>query len=174
MPTPGRFLPPDNSAAMYQGQSTIPFSRPTPPPGADAMMPVRAQPTPPTSGPGGPPQVALVPMMLRNPYAPGTQLIFDPFGPHGQAMAAMGGSPFMFPQGAAVPQMLAHQGYDGGPRPMTLANRFGNRHGPMRMDRNAQFGNNHNQVDVNRIREGVDVRTTVSLLYMQPGFLVSL
>ncbi len=158
MPTPGRYPPPDASQAGYQG----PFQKAIPPPGSSALIPHRHQPTPPASGIGGPPQVALVPMVLRSPYTPGSPLILDPYGPHGGAMGSMGG-PLIFPPGAQVPGLVGPHGYDGGPRSLGMVNRFGNRRGAMRIDRSMHFNPNghHNQVDVNRIRDGVDVRTTV-------------
>lgn len=163
--------------------------------GPNSMVPARHQPTPPSSGIGGPPQqqqqqVALVPMVVRNPYAPGGPFILDPYNGPGSGMGSMGtlgqmgsmgpmgtmgamggmagmgamaGPPIVFPQGTPMSTIVGHQGYDGGQR-LGAMGRYGNRRGAMRMDRSMQFGPNghHNQVDVKRIRDGVDVRTTVS------------
>ncbi|ERT01476.1 hypothetical protein HMPREF1624_02725 [Sporothrix schenckii ATCC 58251] len=164
MPTPGRYPPPDNNTASFQGQQGMQSQKMALQHGSNSMVPARHQPTPPTSGIGGPPQqqVALVPMVVRNPYGTTGPIILDPFN----AMAGMGpmaGAPIVFPPGTPM-STIVHQGYDGGQRHGPMV-RYGNRRGVMRMDRSMQFGPNghHNQVDVKRIRDGVDVRTTIML-----------
>ncbi|EFX00571.1 meiosis protein [Grosmannia clavigera kw1407] len=161
MPTPMRYPPDENMG--FQTQAMGSFHKPQQP-GNNGLLPVRHQVTPPASGMGGPPQVALVPMVLRNPYTPGTPLILDPYGPHGHNMTPMpGGTPLVFPPGAPVSTIMGHHGYD---RSSTVASRYNNRRGgALRIDRNLHYNPNghHNQVDINRIREGVDVRTTIML-----------
>lgn len=159
MPTPMRYPPDENMG--FRGQPMGPFPKPQQP-GSNTTLPVRHQVTPPTSGMGGPPQVALVPMVLRNAYTPGTPLILDPYGPHGHSMTPMpGGTPLVFPPGAPVSSIMGHHGYE---RASNMASRYANRRGgALRIDKSMHYNPNghHNQVDVNRIREGVDVRTTV-------------
>ena len=177
MPTPGRYPPPGVAAPALQGQQDNQPQKPAMQHGPGSLAPVRHQPTPPTSGIGAPPQqVALVPMVLRGPYAPGGPIIFDPYAPPGAmgalgAMGAMGGmsgmgaiagTPLVFPPGTPMQTIVGQAaGYDG-QRPGAMG-RYNNRRSAMRMDRSMQFGPNghHNQVDVQRIRDGVDVRTTV-------------
>ncbi|CAK7262646.1 hypothetical protein SEPCBS119000_000069 [Sporothrix epigloea] len=161
MPTPSRYIPPGGNVLGYQGQPDIQHQKSTTQHGSNSLAPARLQPTPPNSGVGAPPQqVALVPMVFRNPYAPGAPIILDPYAPPGTigslgAMGAMGGTPMQ----SIVSQSA---GFDIGQRSGVLG-RYGNRRGQMRMDRTSQFGPNghHNQVDVQRIRDGVDVRTTL-------------
>ncbi|KAL1899482.1 hypothetical protein Sste5346_002881 [Sporothrix stenoceras] len=202
MPTPGRFPPPDNNVAGFQNQKGMQPQKMAMQLAPNSMVPARHQPTPPSSGIGGPPQqqVALVPMVVRNPYATGGPIILDPYngpgpgmggmggmgamGPMGSmgpmgpmgamggmggmaGMGAMAGAPIVFPPGTPMSTIVGHQGYDGGggQRPGAMG-RYGNRRGgAMRMDRSMQYGPNghHNQVDVKRIRDGVDVRTTIML-----------
>lgn len=62
--------------------------------------------------------------------------------------------------------MAIHQGY-AGPRTHYNSNRHeGRRQNAMRVNRSTYYNaaGHHNHVEVNRIREGTDVRTTVSLL----------
>ncbi|CAK7269308.1 hypothetical protein SEPCBS57363_003536 [Sporothrix epigloea] len=158
MPTPSRYLPPSGNFLNFQGQQDSQHQKLSMQHGPNSLAPPRHQPTPPNSGIGAPPQqVALVPMVLRNPYTPGAPIILDPYAPPGTigALGTMG-----TPMQSIVSQAA---GFDIGQRSGAL-NRYGNRRGTMRMDRSVQFGPNghHNQVDVQRIRDGVDVRTTVS------------
>ncbi|CAK7234313.1 hypothetical protein SEUCBS140593_008902 [Sporothrix eucalyptigena] len=184
MPTPGRFPPPGGNVPAFQGQQDPQPQKLALQHGPNTLAPVRHQPTPPSSGIGAPPQqVALVPMVLRNPYAPGTPIILDPYGPPGSAMGPMGplgamgtmggmpgmgpitGGPLVFPPGTPMQTIVGQPaGYEAGQRSGPMG-RYGNRRNAMRMDRSMQFGTNghHNQVDVNRIRDGVDVRTTIML-----------
>ncbi|CAK7203559.1 hypothetical protein SEUCBS139899_006293 [Sporothrix eucalyptigena] len=184
MPTPGRFPPPGGNVPAFQGQQDSQPQKLALQHGPNTLAPVRHQPTPPSSGIGAPPQqVALVPMVLRNPYAPGTPIILDPYGPPGSAMGPMGplgamgtmggmpgmgpitGGPLVFPPGTPMQTIVGQPaGYEAGQRSGPMG-RYGNRRNAMRMDRSMQFGTNghHNQVDVNRIRDGVDVRTTIML-----------
>ncbi|OAA55600.1 meiosis protein [Niveomyces insectorum RCEF 264] len=149
------------------GYGMTPFQPPHPGMNSGFLPPPppRHQPTPPCNGMGGNPQVALVPMVVRNPFTPGAPLILEPYGPHGSPMTSMGSSPLIYPPRTPV-SSLAHQGHESGPvhRSLGMPSRFPGRRGSSLRDRGANYNNgHHNQVDVNRIRNGVDVRTTVML-----------
>ena len=120
-----------------------------------------------------PPQFGGYPWLYRGQVPPMSPLVFDAMPQrNGSITAAIPGNlPLvggMFPQS---PTPTASQGFQsfssdfGNPRSFPSYHRAdGRRQNAMRIARAPYFNpaGHHNHVDVNRIREGIDVRTTVS------------
>ncbi|KAK1768636.1 RNA recognition motif 2-domain-containing protein [Phialemonium atrogriseum] len=116
------------------------------------------------------PQLPMCPVVYQNPFYTGAHYMVDPVSTRNPGMMplpshlpAFGSLYHPSNHTSLVP---IHGDYSGG-RPMHNFGRFeGRRQNAMRVNRSSPYCNgagHHNHVDVNRIREGTDVRTTIML-----------
>ncbi|KAL2164061.1 hypothetical protein VTH06DRAFT_3275 [Thermothelomyces fergusii] len=130
----------------------------------------------PTSGIHGPRQFAMYPVVCNSVQPPGThQFMLDQTPTRGQGISHLapttpisGGFPMMAPLFNTTPPStpMAIRSEFTSPRSIQPYARLDSRrHGAMRANRSHYLNNagHHNHVDVNRIRDGVDVRTTIML-----------
>ncbi len=130
----------------------------------------------------GPQQFAMYPMVYHGvPGGGPSRYILNQTPTRGQGIGHMapmtpmsGGMPVMGPLYSTTPPAtpMAMHGDFNSPRNMQPFGRMdsrldGRRQNAMRVNRSPYFNNagHHNHVDVNRIRDGIDVRTTVCPLY---------
>jgi len=119
-----------------------------------------------------PPSFGNLPWMYRGQASPMSPLLFDavPQRSHNMTVALPGNLPMignLFPHS---PTPSTSQGFPpfhsdfGNPRSFSYHRSDGRRQNAMRIARAPYFNptGHHNHVDVNRIREGIDVRTTAS------------
>jgi len=129
---------------------------------------------------GGQPQFAMYPMLFRNNFQPGNPLLMDQMQPRPHMVSPMAGNFHMMgsmfaPTGAAF-SPLHVTGDFGSPRSVHGFHRPNDRRQhAMRVSRSSYYNaaSHHNHVDVIRIREGTDVRTTVGYSHMKRPMLGS-
>ena len=115
-------------------------------------------------------QFALYPMVYRNHFTTGSPVVFDNIPHRSNTVTPMTNHRFplagpLFNPGAAASQTLSMTADFAVPRSLPHFNRpDARRQHAMRVTRSPYYNaaGHHNHVDVNRIREGIDVRTTVS------------
>jgi len=125
--------------------------------------------------------IPMYPVLYRNPVPASRGLMLDQTPTRGQSLGVMNlssmatGTQFMSPVYASPPSTPITSVHSNitSPRSLQPYGRVENRRQhAMRIPRSPYYNhnNNHNVVDVNRIREGIDVRTTVC----SPTFLIRL
>lgn len=118
------------------------------------------------------PTYAMLPMMIRAPYAPGMSYMMDQYPSTVQASPMTPMSPSYTSLGPLYQTppspALTAQNNQSPSRPMSGYNRpDARRQNATRISRSPHHNaaGHHNHVDIQRIREGIDVRTTVCRLY---------
>lgn len=124
------------------------------------------------------PQVSMYPMMFNTPISPqvgsGYQIV-DQLQPRTPPSQLMGRLPLLTPSYTAptvTGPLVVRNGFSGGRPVMPFSPRTDSRRqNAVRVNRSSYYNNasHHNHVDVNRIREGSDVRTTVSPMLSGPS-----
>ncbi|KAK3901924.1 meiosis protein mei2 [Staphylotrichum tortipilum] len=159
-----------NEGSIFQGLGALDS-----PQRQGIMAPGRFAPSP--AGLHGPQQfAAMYPMVYHGVPAGGpSRYVLDQTPTRGQGIGHMapmtpisGGIPVMGPLYSTTPPAtpMAMHGDFNSPRSMQPYSRMdGRRQNAMRVNRSPYFNNagHHNHVDVNRIRDGIDVRTTIML-----------
>ncbi|KAK3939950.1 RNA recognition motif 2-domain-containing protein [Diplogelasinospora grovesii] len=132
----------------------------------------------PVGGHVQPPQVAMYPIIYQGQYPGPARYLLDHTPTRGQGLASLStsmpimGSVCTPPASPSSPMTVHGHGHGhghgdyGSPRPMhSYGRQDARRHSAMRMSRSPYYNaaGHHNHVDVNRIRGGIDVRTTIML-----------
>ncbi|KAK4135486.1 hypothetical protein BT67DRAFT_401055 [Trichocladium antarcticum] len=118
-------------------------------------------------------QAAMYPMLYHGPPSAGpNRFMLDQTPTRSQSVGAvnplspLGGMPMMTPLYTPPATPMGHHGDFTSPRNIQSYGRLDNRrHTAMRVNRSPYYNaaGHHNHVDVNRIRDGIDVRTTIML-----------
>ncbi|KAK5988744.1 Meiosis protein mei2 [Cladobotryum mycophilum] len=116
---------------------------------------------------------AMYPFMFHSPYTPSMSYMLDSFVPIGQANPAnpMTTFPPTYPvygslyQTPPSPALTAQNNYSPSRQLPGTARADARRQNAMRVNRSSyhNIATHHNHVDINRIRDGIDVRTTIML-----------
>lgn len=113
------------------------------------------------------PQLPVLPVVYQGPFAAGTHYMIDPITPRNSSLLPLSGHLPAFGPLYHPPNQTALVPFHGDFIPGRAMPNFGRpesrRQNAMRVNRSPYYNGagHHNHVDVTRIREGTDVRTTV-------------